>query len=296
MKKYILLFLLICLNLTVMPAMCENPVKLSDEVIRARGQIGHERILKLGLAKWVTENNIDNAEECLQAGQNPNIYRGYDKPALLEIAVKNDNAQMVTLLLNYGASYASIRNDILTYAICNNKHKSALVMINHERFPHGYLTNDILAQNAIKYDMPDILEILLKKGWSPNYSDNLILAIKNNKYKTAEMMLQYGANPDRISPKKGLLYPAETNPLFYAVKKDDSKAIQLLIKYNVNLNAAINNQSAVNYALKNKQYEIAEFIINAGAKPNFKSLELINKTKGNESLKLLIRQKISTSP
>ena len=283
--------------------------KLTDEILQARQKINHEQILKAGLDKWVREDNIENVQECLNAGQRPqvakysksseltrnkyDIYPEYEYYDTLGLAIKNNNPKMVKLLLDYNAEYNSYRNDNFNYAIVNNKHKSALVMATHKNFPEKLLIKDYYSLNAIRHNMPDVLEELLKKGWNPDYSDSLIYAIAHNKYKSAEMMLKYGADPNRLSVAGYGLYYKSLTPLFYAIYKGDLAYVMLLAKYNADLNLALRNTSPVNYALKRKQYQIAEYMINAGAKPNLKSLELINKTKGNDELKALIREKVN---
>lgn len=314
LKKILLLFIFAMISLPV-AGVEKAELKLTDEIIQARQKINHEQILKAGLDKWVRENNIENVQECLNAGQRPKTanYGYYDT---LGLAIKNNNPEIVKLLLDNGAEFVYYGNDNFDDAIVNNKHKSALVMVTHKNFPEKLLMQDSYPRNAIYYDMPDVLEELLKKGWNPDYSDSLIYAIAYNKYKCAEMLLKYGADPNRLSLEDNSSYKkyipiihdlsrialnilyisAESKPvtpLFYAIHKGDLAYVMLLAKYNADLNLALRNTSPVNYALKRKQYQIAEYMINEGAKPNLKSLELINKTKGNDELKALIREKVN---
>ena len=154
-----------------------------------------------------------------------------------------------------------------------------------------FLYNESGMVNAITKKNSNVLEMFLKAGFSPNtkYSGTPIImyALFMNDIKSFDILLEAGANPETQVP--ALFVSAKPqNLLSFAIKKRSSEAVKSLINHNVDVNKVFNGQTALNYALKTKQTIIVELLLKAGAKPDNKSLKIVNKTK-DEYLKDLFK-------
>lgn len=105
-----------------------------------------------------------------------------------------------------------------------------------------------------------IIKILLKKGADVNLtlrdnSSNLSMAIHNDRPDIVSLLLEYGANLNLPSPI-----------LFQAVRYGNIKIIELLLDYNVDINARnFLGTTALSEACEASKDEIVLFLINRGA-------------------------------
>ena len=98
-------------------------------------------------------------------------------------------------------------------------------------------------------------------------------------------MLDAGANPN-VSVPAMFVTLRSTNALLYAISKKNSSIVSHLIENNVDVNETYNGKYPLNYAIKKKQTKIVELLLKAGAKPNNKTEALVKKSK-DEYLKSL---------
>lgn len=146
--------------------------------------------------------------------------------------------------------------------------------------------------------------ILTYKKLSPNIRC-LFEQVKNNNYENTQLLLQAGVNPNQnymgeyviyIAAKKDnldilkLLYDNNAkldrgfySELYEALRNKNKDMAQYLLDKGarVNYTDAITNNTILYMALKNKMYNIASQIIEKGAKADVKSVKYIRKNKLN---------------
>ncbi|PZU82739.1 MAG: hypothetical protein DI529_13745 [Chryseobacterium sp.] len=139
-----------------------------------------------------------------------------------------------------------------------------------------------LAKAVENEKIEDISEILKKKIVDPNFQEPkfgstlLSLAIVNDKYKSVQTLLKYGANPNEHDNYRG------TTPMIVAARNDNPEYLVLLLKYNGDPNSRENGKvsktsdnsrtTALNSAIslsRIKTLEKVEILVNAGAQLNF---------------------------
>lgn len=152
-----------------------------------------------------------------------------------------------------------------------------------------------LLKNAVKYNMPTLVEKLLKTGANPNqiigeYRDTLLTYSINypNRNKIAKLLLKAGADPNNpnnpnnpISAcvlignyeildeliKKGATIPPYI--LFHVRRVDyNINVIKKFIAHGVDINYVKNNKTVLVHAIRNGYYEEAKMLLELGANPN----------------------------
>ena len=137
---------------------------------------------------------------------------------------------------------------------------------------------------AVRKNRVDIMNLEIKAGLDPLScaNSNGFNAITAKSYEALDSLLKYGYNPNDIF--LGNTY------LTYAILRKDSKAVEVLIQNNVDVNFSPSNKVyPLNMAIKKKQPEIVGMLLKAGAKPNNETLKLVEKTK-NQEIKDLFKQ------
>ena len=71
-----------------------------------------------------------------------------------------------------------------------------------------------------------------------------------------------GTNVNGFDPHEGL------TPLVHAIHASDTEIIQLLLVHGASINASVNNQSALHFAVVRDQPHIVELLLNHGANIN----------------------------
>ena len=136
--------------------------------------------------------------------------------------------------------------------------------------------------DAIFKNDTKVLELYLKDGFSPNstFAANpaVMYALFYNKLDAFKMLLEYGADPETSVPPCFVSAKSQ-NLLSFAIKRENSEAVKILIENNVDVNKKTKKDSPLNMAIKKKQAKIVELLLTAGAKPDEKTYKLVNKTK-----------------
>ncbi|KAK6356878.1 hypothetical protein TWF718_001218 [Orbilia javanica] len=175
-----------------------------------------EQLLRNNGANWknigadaiqmvIKEGRIEILEEMLQGGLDPNIYRPYRSPSILDTAINTGHKEMVELLISYGASVNNIP---------------------------GTYNRPLIT--AIETDNRPMVEYLLQMGANPNggrYS-SLSSAVGNGCFNLIDLLFEHGADvmafggaafrPAVHSGEKMLLYLLERVPLEHRGKALDS--------------------------------------------------------------------------
>lgn len=184
-----------------------------------------------------------------------------------------------------------------------------------------------LLQQAIIYDKPDIVKVLLDNGADINLLDNINMsplntAINENKTEIANLLIERGANVNyknifgitsqhlaarnkNSSVLKNLLSKKEieidpmdgtgASPLIYASIKGDIECMKILLDNGANINVIdINGRSPIFYALDSGKIDALKLLIDNGADLNQKDkneitlLDFAMKNQDFEVIKLLL--------
>lgn len=136
----------------------------------------------------------------------------------------------------------------------------------------------------IKKNEIGAIKLLLDAGFDPNTNINanypIFYAAKYNRRQIVYLLLEAGANPNRDL----------TSPVRYAILHKDYDCVKVLLDYgaNVNYEDAFLDETLLYTALKKKQYDIARFLLEKGAKIDIKSYNLIKRKKLERKMGILI--------
>lgn len=184
----------------------------------------------------------------------------------LENAISNGHLETVKKLIELGAK---INEDDLYYAVSNGQAEVAEYLNSTKAFEHNQKLEDY-AIEAIKNGETDILKFLVENKYSnPNKRDLnnktlLDYSIENKK----EEMVEFLNKKTKLEFKKDRI--TNTNIIHNATKKANQKTLKTLAKNNGKKNKYIkkffkgrddNGNIPLYYAVKNKDAEMAEFVI-----------------------------------
>ncbi|PIG88196.1 ankyrin repeat-containing protein [Aspergillus arachidicola] len=109
----------------------------------------------------------------------------------------------------------------------------------------------------------EVVKLLLRYGVDPNKSSALALATSLGKLEAARVLLEAGANIERICTRN------QMDALFNAVDRGNATVVSLLIEYGANLERRDNDgMTPLAYAAYFRRPEAAEVLLNHGAKVN----------------------------
>ncbi|MDR1169074.1 MAG: ankyrin repeat domain-containing protein [Heliobacteriaceae bacterium] len=134
---------------------------------------------------------------------------------------------------------------------------------------------------AAQHDKVDIMELEVKAGLNPvDCGNNLVTSVImfNKKPEALDFLLKNGFNPDTIL--------IDCSFLTFAISRKNVEAVKALIYNGANVNLLAKGKSPLNYAIKKKQPEIVAMLLKAGAKPDDKTMKLVEKSK-NPAIKAL---------
>lgn len=122
----------------------------------------------------------------------------------------------------------------------------------------------------------DIMELEVKAGLDIRKCsiNALFNSIMFNNYKVLEFMLQNGYSPNATYLDHSLLT--------FSIYRKKPDCVKVLIEHNVDVNMEYKNKNPLNSAIKKKQPEIVKMLLDAGAKPNEKTLKLVEKSRNGE--------------
>ena len=189
-------------------------------------------------------------------------------------AAKQDDVVSVRLMhsngVNINHDVSANNGTILYHAVDNQAEKTASYLLTQNTNPKatikggGNALSKMVEDKNINYRM---LEMLLKRGFDPNYggegfSDSafpLLLAAMKNDYTAVHMMIKAGGNPNLTR---------DSTPLLYAVANRNMSMVKLLINSGANINMKGNKSSCLpmNQARKSGSRSIIEYLESKGAK------------------------------
>ena len=206
-----------------------------------------------------------------------------DNGILLEIAIKNNDHNIIDYLLDNGFRINGGQNDFLLLACKNSNFKLMKLLI--EKYNADIdVDNSRLLEIALTNNNSIIVDYLLDSGIRINGKQNdfLLLASKNFNLELVKLLINvHNADPCVTGTING------TTPLIQAIKGNNKEVVYYLInECNVDINCPdVNGKSPIDFARKNNMYSIKYFLIQHGAKCK-KYEKLIGKTlKLNRDLK-----------
>lgn len=131
---------------------------------------------------------------------------------------------------------------------------------------------------------------IIDKNEDTNNPSRLLIAVENNDFQTAKVLIDHGAN---VNSYMGI-FPLVTRPLYEAAKINNTE----MAKYIIEHGAAVRNHEwkPLSYAISQGNLEILQLLINAGANVNVKhpygdfSILSVAAHHGNiKAMKLLIK-------
>lgn len=155
------------------------------------------------------------------------------------------------------------KKDLLNDAIQDNNSKDVIKLIS-EGVDINLSEALVTAAKKKNYDM---VELLLKHGANPNKTVRektaLNYAADNDDLKTAKLLLDSGADPDKGNPMD------MTSPLWTSVQKGSKNMVKLLLECGADPNKiAVNNEYPIHIAKKLDYTDIYNLLIQYGAKEN----------------------------
>jgi ankyrin repeat protein len=261
-----------------------------------------------------------------ERGADLNVFN-YNKHSPLMMACGNKRLKTVKYLVKNGADINATDNNndsILHGCIYNDLYEILLFLLNNKnnkKINERNHINETPLLYAFKLRKFKYAELLLKYGADPNVWDiegNIPLLISSylNNTEVSEVLFKYGANPN-------LYYTDFTysSPLYYAIKNDNPKLIQMILNHNANdlmfcyieLNnydnfeqlldnvnlKNNNNETLLLFAARKNKLEFVKILLENGADPNFNIISNTNlsplyyavKNSNYEMVKLLIKYK-----
>lgn len=190
-------------------------------------------------------------------------------------AIKLKNLKMIELLLKNGANInTKIDGQVaIVYAVKNNNIKLAELLIKYGAKVNTVSSLDEpLIHTAMSYDRLDMIELLIKNGVGINSKidsqELIIYAVKYNKLKVAELLINLGADVESASSDGDKL----TN---IAISYGHLEMLKLLVARGADIASNINNlvdgDAPIIFAVMNRQIELVKYILSHGADLNFNS-------------------------
>lgn len=221
----------------------------------------------------------------------------------LMLAVEKGHLKTIKFLIKKGAKFDSKENSIqeAVMAACLYRHLNILKYLVKKGFNTNYTNNEgeTVFDLAHKYKYFEIFSYLLS---IKNLNTRLYLAIKYEKKALALELIKKGANL-KLEPGKD--FYIDTTILIEALKKEYVDITLTLLKNckkedrkylnNTIWNKKNNNDSALQIAVENGYYKVAELLLKKGAKVNYANAEKRTAlhtacTKGDlKMIKLLIK-------
>ena len=206
-------------------------------------------------------------EYFLSHGANINAKNQFED-TVLQIAVNNNNKEIVELFIKYGADVNEKNIDgetALHIAVANNyKEIAEILIINGADINEKDNDGKTALHKAAINNSKDVIELLLSYGLNINEKDNdgetaLHIAVANNYKEIAEILIINGADiNEKDNDGKTALHKAAIN--------NSKDVIELLLSHGLNINEKDNDgETALQKAVKFNSKEAAEILRPHGA-------------------------------
>ena len=205
----------------------------------------------------------------------------------LNIAIFLENYELIRFILRHSGGIGPMKpNQIHSLHLALYQNNNIILNMLLSKLTHDEIENGVInmltddrnynpLQIAVYYGNEEALEIFYSHGIDINYDEQLVTnpliwALENIEItcKIITCLLNLGANPNCIDKTHGY------TPLIVAVLADRLDLVQLLLKYNADVNLIIDNptaccalQVAIDRISHSNSYEIFSALLNAGANP-----------------------------
>lgn len=198
-----------------------------------------------------------------------------DNLTILHHLIKNNNYELIEYILNKNNISSDLINSLFYYAIKNYKFNLIKLLIKYGADVNILENNVSPLDNAIKYCDLLVVSYLIENNAQIIYNisnnkyfvhNSVITAIKYNKLDILKYFIDVlNINPDCYEYNY-YLENYKYSSLMCAIETNNNELIKYLIDKKVNVNYYDNdNICALYLSIKNKNYEITEYLINNGA-------------------------------
>ncbi|KAB8214174.1 ankyrin repeat-containing domain protein [Aspergillus novoparasiticus] len=185
------------------------------------------------------------------------------------LAAMNGHKEIVELLVHHGADINRQVGGVCTPILGAVGHGNVDVVeyllttgVDLDVALEGFWDYDPL-ELAAHEGHAEVVKLLLRHGVDPNKSSALALATGMGKLEAARVLLEAGANIERICTRN------QMDALFNAVDRGNATVVSLLIEYGANLERRDNDgMTPLAYAAFFRRPEAAEVLLNHGANVN----------------------------
>ncbi|KAJ5797654.1 uncharacterized protein N7503_006950 [Penicillium pulvis] len=268
-------------------------------------QLGPNKFTALHIA--IKSRKLNSVEALLQCGLNPNAVDGYGNAPIHGQGYFGYPGYKKTLsqvLLEHGADpYLKDENGFMPLWLASYKglEREVESLLEHGVDPNGL---DREGNPQVPIPLGDLernksqnrIVSALKRGadGGRNCCIPLCIAAYNGSYGVLKVLLEYGANPNRMDPTGAL-------PLQLAVLSKEHSLVKLLTEYDASLDAQdCHGKTALEWALVEGGHEMLDILFKAGASidsagsgsidPILRALEYGNSRSGWSAVKFLLEQ------
>lgn len=200
------------------------------------------------LIQYKADLNIKDKDGCIP------LHHAIRNLDMVKLLVKNKSELNCQNCFGYTPFHRSILSnsfDVAEYLLSKN------VDVNTESFRHIKSPIDSLIANRtnMNKDIKRIFYQLIKKGSSPDLSDNILVnVVNNNNHELLEMLIKLGGNVNAADDKEDTL-------LLLAIRHDNFNMVKILIDNNADVNKLCGYGNLPIYAAMGSTIEIVKYII-----------------------------------
>eukprot|EP01117_Protostelium_nocturnum_P013856 TRINITY_DN5213_c0_g3_i1.p1 TRINITY_DN5213_c0_g3~~TRINITY_DN5213_c0_g3_i1.p1 ORF type:complete len:509 (+),score=62.13 TRINITY_DN5213_c0_g3_i1:29-1528(+) len=211
------------------------------------------------------EGYLDMVRMLLQNGADPNSPVAGGETSLYR-SVQESFLDITRELLNHGADpnlcikMEEHRVSALSCAISNGDLKCTQLLLEFGADPS---TCEDLLGDAIDENRPDLVKLLLEYGANPNndkpYGFPLIRCVEQSDHESARLLMEYGADAS-VAVNSDC-----ESPIRIAALRGDFRMVQLLLKYNMDLNGNLEPRTLLSRPLLTNAEQITRSLLVWGA-------------------------------
>jgi len=251
------------------------------------------------LCRAIEEGNLEKVKLLLDQGANINGKNRVTNTPLITACMKN-NIEIARLLIEKGADVNDTNkygSPPLIFAVLANNIALAKLLCNEKMRLNVALSNGLnLLVVSIEYGYVDMLEFLLTQGADvnsielPGCNTPLIAACKEDNLEMVQLLIKYEADINKKN-NDGL------NPLMWACRRGNLEVVKFLIENDVDVNTRPNGMTPLMYACSYDRVEVVKLLLAKGADINAKDhegntvLSIARKRNNNRVMKILINQR-----
>ncbi|CAG5118454.1 unnamed protein product [Candidula unifasciata] len=224
------------------------------------------------LFRAVQGNHVKQVETLLDHGVSLNV----SDTAPMKLAIETGNTKLAILLLERRSSMSiSNRYELLEHAMIKKQSAVVARLLKHKVSPNAHLSfGDSPLCFAAEVNSQELVKVLLQANANPNSVNAreetaLYIACRDGSTAIAKILITFGADLSWVHTKD-----YNFTPLIVAVANDNRDIVQLLLNFNINIDAQdTEGWTALWHAYSNGNEEICALLLKAGAKTDIPNNE-----------------------